>query len=129
MSGAKPAYKTASRLAAYRKGMWAELWTAFYLIVCGYRIVKWRYKTPLGEIDLIARRGQTLVFIEVKARKGRVLGLDAVPHTSWQRIARAADHFYASHQRQVGKIRFWRYDLVVVTPWRLPYHQRDTYRP
>lgn len=118
-----------ARRKAYRKGLWAEIWAAIYLICCGYRILKWRYKTPLGEIDLIAQRGAVLAFIEVKARRTRYGGLDAVPDASWQRIARAAERFAQTKRVQTGKTLYWRYDLVVVTPWRLPYHQRDTYRP
>ena len=113
----------------YKKGLWAELYAALFLICKGYRILAWRYKTPLGEIDLVASRGKMRVFIEVKARAGRKGGLDAVTLSSWQRIARAAQHFQVRHRNRAGSHPYWRYDLVVVTPWRLPYHQPDTYRP
>ncbi|HEY1096810.1 MAG TPA: YraN family protein [Alphaproteobacteria bacterium] len=113
----------------YKKGRWAELYAAVYLWCRGYKILAWRYKTKLGEIDLVARRGPMLVFIEVKARTGRLAGLDAVTDRSWQRIARAAAQFQRNYAYRAGKTYHWRYDLMVVTPWRLPYHQRDTYRP
>ena len=121
----------AERLKRYRKGRWAELYAAAFLWCKGYRILAWRYKTKQGEIDLVARKGAALVFIEVKARKQRVIGLDAVTDVSWQRIAQAASHFQTrySGKRFAGKWTQWRYDLVVVTGWRLPYHQIDTYRP
>jgi putative endonuclease len=118
-----------TRRASYRTGVWAEIKAAIYLICCGYRILKWRYKTPVGEIDLIARRGRILAFVEVKARRTQEGGLDAVSMTSWQRIARAAERFDQAERPQTGKTLYWRYDLMVVRPWRLPYHQRDTYRP
>lgn len=121
--------KSTDRLQRYKKGRWSELYAALYLVCCGYSIVCWRYKTKVGEIDLIARRGRMLVFIEVKARKGRLTGLDAVSDKSWQRIARAAAQFSRRYQHKAGLPLLWRYDLVVVTPWRLPYHQVDSYRP
>jgi putative endonuclease len=121
--------KTANRQQRYKKGRWAELYAAAYLFCRGYRILAWRYKAKVGEIDLIARRGNMLIFIEVKARMGRLSGLDAVSNQSWQRIARTAAHFSKRYHAHAGLPSFWRYDLVVVTPWRLPYHQVDTYRP
>lgn len=117
-----------NRRKNYTKGLWAERLAAFYMRCKGYRILATRYKTPLGEIDLVARKGKMLVFIEVKARAGRVRGLEAVSSQSWDRIARAATHFHKGYQG-AGQCTGWRYDLVVVTPWRLPYHQADTYRP
>lgn len=117
----------AERIKNYRKGLWAECQAACYLWCKGYRILAWRYKTPVGEIDLVARKKSTLVFVEVKARTSRVTGLDAVSSSSWQRIARAASHF--QKVRPVSACTGWRYDLVVVTRGRLPYHQVDTYRP
>ncbi len=118
---------TIERLHRYKTGLWAEWLAAAYLWCKGYKILAWRYKTRLGEIDLIASKGRALVFIEVKARRQRDRGLDAVSMTAWQRIARAASHFHA--RQYAGTWTDWRYDLIVVTPWRLPYHQKDTYRP
>lgn len=115
------------RIRNYRKGLWAECQAAVYLWCKGYRILAWRYKTPLGEIDLVVRKKSVLVFVEVKARKERLVGLDAVSTQSWQRIARAASHFHK--RRAVAGCAGWRYDLVVVTRGRLPYHQVDSYRP
>lgn len=116
------------RVKRYTKGLWAERWAALYLMCKGYRILASRYKTPLGEIDLVARKGNALIFIEVKARSHRTVGLEAVSSQSWERIARAAAHFHARYAG-AGQCTGWRYDLVVVTKWRLPYHQPDTYRP
>ena len=58
-----------ARVAAFRLGLSAESRAAILLIAKGYRIVARRWKTPLGEIDIVARRRRTLVFVEVKARE------------------------------------------------------------
>ena len=59
------------RVAAFRVGLSAESRAAAYLIAKGYRILARRWKTPLGEIDIVARRRYTLIFVEVKARARR----------------------------------------------------------
>jgi putative endonuclease len=56
------------RRAAFRTGVSAELCAAAYLIAKRYRILARRFRTPFGEIDLVARRGNLVVFVEVKAR-------------------------------------------------------------
>lgn len=60
-----------SRLGAELFGRRGETLAAWYLRLKGYRIVATRVKTPVGEIDLIARRFGTTAFIEVKARQAR----------------------------------------------------------
>ena len=96
--------KTARR-KAYSDGIWAEAMAAVYLMAKGYRILKSRYKTPVGEIDLIAVRGKKLAFVEVKARPSRDAGLYAVNAASQSRIARAAQHFLG------GNPKFAAYDM------------------
>ena len=68
----------AARQAAEIAGRRAETLAAWYLRLKGYRIIESRYKTPVGEIDLIARRWGTTVFVEVKARKSAALELTGV---------------------------------------------------
>ncbi len=60
-----------TRVRAYRSGLFAETVTALILRLKGHRIVARRYKTPVGEIDLVALKGRRLAFIEVKRRKTR----------------------------------------------------------
>jgi putative endonuclease len=60
-----------ARIRAYRSGLFAETLTALLLRLKGHRIVAQRYKTPVGEIDLVALKGRRLAFIEVKRRKTR----------------------------------------------------------
>ena len=74
------------RLRAYRKGFTSEWLAAAALLARGYRIVAWRYRTKLGEIDLIARRGDLVLIVEVKARASLAAAMDAVAFQSAQRI-------------------------------------------
>lgn len=108
------------RVAAYRRGLFGETLAAWLLRIKFHRILARRYKTPAGEIDLIARRGRTIVFVEVKHRPTEAGGLEAVGHNSRRRIVRAAELWLAAHPDAAGfDLRF---DLVVVVPGRLPRH-------
>lgn len=84
-----------ARINAYKKGHWAELLCALYYMFTGYRILCRRYKSPYGEVDLIAVRGQKLVFIEVKARPNVTQALESVRKNARARIEKAAMHYIA----------------------------------
>lgn len=118
---------TRSRRAAYRHGHFAEWAAAFLLIVKGYRVLARRYRTPLGEIDLVVRRGRTIAFVEVKARPTDREALEAVGRGAERRLVDAADLWLADHPRGAGLDI--RYDLVLVVPWTLPRHVPDAFRP
>lgn len=110
----------------YKKGIWAEIIAALYLTLKGYRILVRRYKTRYGEIDLVARRGRYIVFIEVKARPNRQIGLEAITPKSQQRILNAATAFVQRHPIYQNYV--WRFDAMVVSPRALPYHITDAWR-
>ena len=74
------------RFRAYRKGHRGEWLAAFALLLRGYRIVARRHRTKLGEIDLIARRGDLVAIVEVKARPTLIQAMDAVGHEAQRRI-------------------------------------------
>lgn len=116
---------TRNRQRAERRGRFAELRAALALMLKGYRILAWRYRAPFGEVDLIARRGDTIAFVEVKARRELMAGVDAVPYAAQRRIAAAGEHFLA-RQRDVARLS-WRNDVVVVRPWRWPAHFTDAF--
>ncbi len=116
-----------ARKAAERRGRWAEHYAALWLRLKGYEIVARRVRRRVGEIDLIARRGPVLAFIEVKLRPSLAEAQQAVPVAAWQRISRAAEH-WASRSFDSAQLD-WRYDLVVITPWALPKHYKDFWRP
>ena len=80
----------------------------------------------MGEIDLVARRGDLLVFVEVKRRARRPTRLAALLPRQQARIARAAAAFLQRRPRLAAcAVRF---DLVAVAPWRLPRHVADVWR-
>lgn len=109
-----------ARRAAYRRGLGAEGLAAWLLRLKGYRILGRRVKTPVGEIDLIARRGDVVAFVEVKRRVAADDALTAVTPAGRRRIAAAARAWLARHPEHArGTLRF---DLVVVAARRLPRH-------
>ena len=118
--------KTAKRRAV-RRGRWAELLTRLYLMMCAHRILATNYKTPVGEIDLIARRGTRISFIEVKARARAEDAADAISARQRARIQRAAEYFLTQNPAlQILDIRF---DVALVSgPMRLKY-LADAWRP
>lgn len=101
-----------AKTKAYRLGLYAEILAALYLMLRGYRIIAWRYKTKIGEVDLIARRRQSLVFVEVKARQELSTALESVTVQMRKRITAAANSFLIKHpQYQNSEMRF---DVVAV---------------
>lgn len=116
-----------TRQAAERRGRSGETLAALALRLKGYRILARRVRTPLGEIDLITRRGGLLAIIEVKARPSLAEALEAVTPRAQQRIARAADAWCARRAELALLDR--RFDVIAVRPWRWPVHIRDAWRP
>ncbi|WP_454748698.1 YraN family protein [Ciceribacter selenitireducens] len=113
------------RIKAERRGRLSEYWAALYLLLKGYRIVALRYRTRAGEVDLIARKGNLVVFVEVKARRDEVLAVDAVGAMTQARIRSASDHWLS---RQADSHRLsMRYDIVAVLPRRWPRHFIDAF--
>ena len=81
---------------------------------------------PVGEIDIVAKRGAVLAAIEVKARPSRATASEAISLRQRRRIARALDHFL---QRRPDLARLTlRFDVMLVAPRRIPYHLRDAWR-
>jgi putative endonuclease len=108
------------RQSAFRLGLSAESRAAAYLIAKGYRIVARRWRSGVGEIDIVARRRTTLVFVEVKARASLDSAAESVVPRQRQRIIAAAEAWLASHPDDVHcDIRF---DAVLVAPGKMPRH-------
>lgn len=101
----------------YLRGMIAEIYAILYLTLKGYRILAWRYKTPVGEVDIVAKRGRVISFVEVKLRPDVDSGLYAITPRAQQRIVRAAGHFMVSHPRLQALSQ--RFDALVVCGFRL----------
>jgi putative endonuclease len=79
-----------------------------------------RYRSKLGEIDIIAARGKTLAFVEVKARGSRRAASEAITPRQRERLGRAAADFLARHPRYNRHVL--RFDAMLVMPWRWPVH-------
>ncbi len=99
---------------SHRLGEWGENTACVFLELCGYRCLDRRYRRPGGEIDLVMRQGETLVFVEVKTRSGHSLA----PAEAWlgpaqlRRLRRLAVQWLAEHPGQApGDLRF---DVVAV---------------
>ena len=126
VAGAQPAKARQARGAAARKlGRRAEVVAALWLMAKGYRILGFRLATPLGEIDLLAQRGQVLAVVEVKQRTTIEDALDAVTPTQRDRLRRAAAHLSA-HRLALRDLSV-RLDLIALAPGRAPRHLADAW--
>jgi putative endonuclease len=104
----------AEREARGRRG---EVLAAWYLRLQGWRIVAQRVKTPRGEVDLVARRGRTLAFIEVKWRNSAAELDHAIDEYRLRRVAAAAEALAARYARP-GDVQ--RIDVLLLAPWTWP---------
>ena len=93
-------------MTSYKTGLKAENIAAWLLRLKGYRVVARRFKTPMGEIDLVAERGRVLVFVEVKARGTMAGALESIQSRQTGRIARAAEYYLARQRQGFDEIRF-----------------------
>lgn len=108
------------RQIAFRLGLSAESRAAAFLIAKGFRIVARRWRSRVGEIDIVARRRKLLVFVEVKARERLDDAAWSVTDRQRARIAAAAEAWLAAHpSRDILDMRF---DAVLVAPGRMPRH-------
>lgn len=115
------------RRRAEQAGRLAETASAWLLRLKGYQILDQRARTRRGEIDLIAKRGQVIAFVEVKYRASRNEAIEAVSDQNWRRIAAAAE-VWMSKRPSLARYN-WRYDLIALAPGRLPHHLTDYWRP
>ena len=122
-SPSKP--KSKARIAAYLGGHRGETLAARFLRLKLYRIVQRRCKTPVGEIDLIAERFGTTVFVEVKSRRGRHLEGEALLAVRRDRIVRAAQYYISRHPRLVATSL--RFDVIFLAPRMWPRHVMNAF--
>lgn len=115
-----------SRRKAERRGHRGEWLAALALMLKGYRIVARRYRTKLGEIDLIARRGDLVAIVEVKARPTLIEAMEAIARQSERRIEGATD-LWLSRQPDYGRLSV-RFDMVAILPRRWPVHVENVFQ-
>ncbi len=117
----------AKKRQAWRFGRRAEAACAWFLRLKGYRILARGFRAPVGEIDIVARRGGILAVIEVKGRHDLHAAAEALGGRQRIRIARAAEAFLRVNPACGGlDVRF---DVMLARRWRVPTHLTDAWRP
>jgi putative endonuclease len=114
------------RRRAWRRGRTAETLCVWHLRLRGWRVLARGYRVPVGEIDIIARRGGVVAAIEVKARGNFEAAGEAVGPRQRRRVARAFEQFLAGRPHLAGAVL--RFDVMLVAPRRLPRHLADAWR-
>ncbi|WP_374280750.1 YraN family protein [Novosphingobium sp.] len=106
----------AEREARGRRGEWLAAW---YLRLTGWRVLARRVKTPRGEVDLVARRGRTVVFVEVKWRASAAERDRAIDPYRLRRVIAAAEALAPRYVRAGDDMRI---DVLLLAPGRWPRH-------
>lgn len=118
---------SAKRRSAWRRGLAAETLSVLWLRMLGYRIIAQRLRTPVGEIDIVARRGNILAVIEVKARHTQAAALESLTARQRARLQRATQWLIAGRSDLAAmQVRF---DVIAIAPWQRPVRIIDAWRP
>jgi putative endonuclease len=118
----------AARRQAERAGRRGEALAAAYLRLKGYRVLARNVRTPFGEIDMVLRRGKTVIFAEVKRRGRETEAGMALGWRQRERITRAG-RYLAESGRYAEGTDGYRFDLLVLNRGRWPVHLADAWRP
>ncbi|HAT85234.1 YraN family protein [Cohaesibacter gelatinilyticus] len=122
-SKAQPSGKELKKRQTYKQGLKAERWAMWILRAKGYSIRAQRYKAQGGEIDLIAQKGKSLVFVEVKYRQSLEDALYSITPRNQARIVAASQHYLANHSCEAFET--FRFDVMAFAPKKglLPRYQ------
>ena len=102
-------------ISSYKKGLLMEMLVIFILFIKGYKILKHRFKTKYGEIDIILLKNETLIFLEVKYRKNIDALTDVLTNKQINRIYKASQYFIRNFSRKKDFKNFsLRYDLFFI---------------
>ncbi len=112
---------------AYQWGIIAERIAIIMLLSKGYRIIKRRYRSVHGEVDIIAAKRKTTVFVEVKARRNKAEAAESIQPRQKLRIEKTAKGFMVKNPEYINNLV--RFDVVCVAPWQKPLHIEDAWRP
>ena len=107
------------RQQAERRGRGAETLACWYLRLKGWRVLARRARVPGGEVDIVARRGRTLAFVEVKARGSADAADWSLDRYRLRRVATAAERLAPRFMRAGDDVRI---DALFVVPGKLPRH-------
>lgn len=114
------------RERAESRGRRGESWAAWWLQLHGWRIVARRTRVAVGEVDLVARRGGTLAFIEVKWRAQTADLATSIDEWRLRRVAAAAAMLAPRMARPGETVRI---DVILLAPWRWPHHLAHVWQP
>ncbi|WP_310468462.1 YraN family protein [Sphingomonas sp.] len=114
-----------TRQAAESRGRRSETVAAWWLRLHGWRILARRARVPGGEVDIVARRGHTLAFVEVKARATEAAAGFSLDAYRLRRVAVAAQRLTARYMRPGDDVRI---DAIYLVPGRLPRHQANIWQ-
>jgi putative endonuclease len=114
-----------NRQAAEQRGRGAETLACWYLRFKGWRILARRARVPGGEVDIVARRGRTLAFIEVKARASEEAAAFTLDSYRLRRVAVAAERLAPRYMHNGDDVRI---DAMFVVPRRLPKHLANVWQ-
>lgn len=114
-----------NRQRAERRGRGAERFAAIYLRLKGWRILARRARVPGGEVDIVARRGRTLAFVEVKARSTVEAAEASLDLYRLRRVAVAAERLAPRFMRDGDDVRI---DALFIVPGKLPRHLPDVWQ-
>ncbi|HZS83133.1 MAG TPA: YraN family protein [Stellaceae bacterium] len=126
MTPRRPGEGAERRRRAWRRGRAAETLCIWHLRLRGWRVLARDYRVPVGEVDIIARRGRVVAAIEVKARDSLAEAGEAVGARQRRRVARAFEHFLAGEPRLAALTL--RFDVMLVAPRRWPRHLANAWR-
>ena len=113
------------RVAAEKRGRGAETLACWFLRIHGWRILARRARVPGGEVDVIARRGRRLAFVEVKARSTMDAAFMSLDEWRLRRVVVAAERLAPRFMREGDSVRI---DAIYVVPGRWPKHTPDVWR-
>ena len=114
-----------NRQAAEKRGRGAETLACWALRLRGWRILARRARVPGGEVDIVARRGRTLAFVEVKARASDEAAAFALDEWRLRRVVVAAERLAPRYMREGDDVRI---DAMFVVPGRWPRHMADVWQ-
>lgn len=113
------------RQQAEKRGRGAEALACWYLRLKGWRILARRVRVPGGEVDIVARRGRVLAFVEVKARADADAAAFSLDRYRLRRVAVAAERLAPRYMREGDDVRI---DALFIVPRRLPRHLPDVWQ-
>lgn len=113
------------RIRAENFGHLGETLAIWFLRLQFFSIYAVRHKTPFGEVDIIARRGDLVIFVEVKIRRKKAALGDALSAVNQRRIIKAAHYYLAANPDLFHK--FLRFDVILLAPWTWPSHLKGAF--